>query len=414
MPTRRHLRNFSTFVKTSTLKTLKPAVVALLLIHYTVISHAQDDFRDGFIVDNNKEYIYGFISFTDKPHLGCIFKKTRDAAPSIYGPDQIQAYGVINGNHFRRKLIALDGEIDERQIFVEAIADGTITLYSAFNRLFIERGASFYELKTDKANLESYRSTIASLTGDCEKVSRKAKKVSIEKYALVELVNAYNMCAASGTTTFVKERSRHEVGVLAGLDRTRFSMTSGNDDDFNGRAFTDRTLAAGGILYSLKPKQYQIIGFTTGLWFNDQRFYLIAKNFSTYQTIQTYRFNSRTIRVPFLIEVSNITSSRIQPYVKAGISIPFMLKIDNSVTHEKQQETVIYIDKFNAAPEFKEPIFLHGLAGVVLPISGNVSFRSELTYTIGKNKLELNGPARGEVKARYSSLAFNLGLFRKF
>ncbi len=396
------------------MKTLVSTLVGCFLILVFADSFAQTEFRDGFIVDKNQQFVYGYIAFLPTPHSGCLFKATRDAAPTSYTTQEIEAYGVINGNHFRKRPVLMQGEDLETQVFMEAITDGTVSLYTVFERLFIERGSSFYELKNEKENLESYRSTVMSLMGDCEDVARRARKVAIAKSQLKELVDSYNSCASSGKTTFIRRKSFHGLGVFVGLDRTKFTMTATQPSFFNNQAFLDRTLATGGIQYTVRPKWSRYVGITTGISYNDQKFFLTGTDFvGGYTRVQTFRFNSTTLRLPVMLELGNFVLSKAQPYVKAGISLPILLKANGTLMQERETESGIYIDHYNAGDNFKEPILMQAAAGIFIPVGGALSAYSEIAYSTGKTKFDFNAPSATSVSATFRSVYFNLGILRK-
>jgi hypothetical protein len=394
------------------LKTLKTLLFAAFLGCVASPAFSQQEFKEGFIVKKDQEYTYGYISYTDTPHLNCVFKEEANGIPATYTTSQIVAYGTINGNHFRKRSIDFPGESSEKEVFIEAIADGTVTLYVAFKRIFIERGSSFYELKNEKEKLASYRSVVASLLSNCGNAEKKAQSVAIEVQALKSLVEAYNQCAAEGkSTTRKKTKSEKGIGLFIGVDRTQFSISKSSIDFLDNKSFTDRTLLSGGINYKITPKRSNHFSFVTGLWFNDQRFYLATEDNTTPGSqVQIFRINYQVLRLPILLEAGNFTSSKVQPYAKAGFTVPIMLKREVTLNQEIENNNNIYIDKYEASENFTEPLLVHVIAGASLPVSEKLHVFGEAFYSFGKSKFKLEMPKEGTVNGNFNSLGLNVGL----
>jgi hypothetical protein len=397
-------REFSLFLyEPKTLRYLKTLFLVTILCGAILPAFAQEEFKDGFIVDSNQNYVYGFISITNTPHLSCIFKEKKDGNPVTYSSGQIDGYGFINGDHFRKRKIDINGLNED--IFAKAVTDGRpVVLYTALGRLFIERGSSFYEIK----NEQTYRNTLMSLVGDCGNFEQKAKKLSITEFAVKTLVNEYNQCAAGGGAP-PRTKSIRDLGVFAGIDRTNFSMEGSGTASLENESFTDRTLLSGGLQYKFTPKRSRHFSLVTGLWFTDQRLYLSGMaSGSGYARVQTVRINYQALKVPLLLEAGNFMTSKIQPYVKGGLSLPITLKSNVTIDHENENNNVIYINQYAGGEDFKEPLLIHLMGGFTLPISGRLHVYGELYYSKGKNKFKLETPQT--VSGKFSGTGFNVGL----
>jgi hypothetical protein len=383
-------------------------------VFYGVIfpAFSQHEFKDGFIIKDNQTYVYGHISFTQSPHLNCVFKERMEDAPVTYTTEQIEAYGILNGNHFRKKPITFSGETSTKEIFMEAVADGTVTLYTVFGRMFIERGSSFYELKDEKEKRESYRSIVASLVSGCGSAARKVKTAAIEIHSIKSIVEAYNKCAAGGKATAGKKsRSGKELGLFVGIDRTQFSIAHSTVSSLNKKIFTDRTLMNAGVHFKMKPKWSEHFSVVTGLWFNDQRLYLASEDNSNGTSLaQVFRINYRSLRFPLLLEVGNFVTTKVQPYAKGGLSFPLLLNSEVTFNRENESNNIVYMDRYEASKNFKEPVLLQLLAGASLPLGHKLHAYGEVYYSRGKSKFVLEAPQKGTVTGNFRSTGFNVGL----
>jgi hypothetical protein len=398
------------------LPAFKTLLTVILIWCVSYASFSQGEFQDGFIVKEGEKYIYGYVSQTNTPNLTCLFKESKEALAITYTADQIAAYGILNGNHFRSRSITLTGESLKKNRFVEAVADGIVVLYHTDGRIFIERGVSFYELKNEKGTEGQYRSIIVSLLSDCEKVSRKAKSVPIEINRLKELVQDYNSCLTEvggipKSRRSQQTRSNTQLQVFTGLERTNFLIINSNRNLLNNKVFTDRTLVSGGLNFLIKPKESRHVSFVTGLWYNQQKLYLVQTEI-TKGTSDTYiyRADYSLVRFPLFIQIDNLIDGKVEPYLRGGFSFPLRLNGKLMLNQETEKNNSVYLDHYEIIKHFKEPIQLHVSVGASLPLSNGIYFFTEVLYSTGKNKFSAAAPVAGEAGGSFKSIGINVGL----
>jgi len=78
--------------------------INLFLFLFTIVIpslFAQDGYKGGFIINNNDQYIYGYVRLNPLTSFNtCEFKESLDEAPTTYAPEDIKGYGFIPGDSY--------------------------------------------------------------------------------------------------------------------------------------------------------------------------------------------------------------------------------------------------------------------------------------------------------------------------
>src|SRR6187549_1113431 len=116
------------------MKAFCPVVLLLLLPLYGLCQET----KDGFIIINNGQFKYGTIQIdnSDAQYTECLFKEASRSEFKKYSPDQIEGYGVINGNKFVTREIAIESQ--QKNVFLKTDFEGLIKQYSYLNKIFVE------------------------------------------------------------------------------------------------------------------------------------------------------------------------------------------------------------------------------------------------------------------------------------
>jgi hypothetical protein len=393
----------------------KRPLLAVFLCLCALAAVAQTEYKEGFIIKSGQQYVYGYVLEDQSPsrYLNCTFKETKDGEPVVFTADDLEGYGFLNQNQFRKKEV--ETEASRSHVFIEVIEDGKATLYQGLNRIYIERGDSFYELKTDKSKIDSYRSILVSLFSDCKPALKRISTTEIDIRQLASLVRTYNACFDETITAPEKLKKQYTFMIkgegFTGIDRTMISMKNSTMPFLSNENLKDRTLLTGGINLIIGLEQKENLSFITGLLYNDQRFYL---NSNTSKSSTTERnsvhLNYKVLRIPLLLRIGNLDTRSIQPFLKAGIILPLTFNSNSSWKSEHGTNTAVYIDEENFIESFKEPRQWHISAGVGFPVTKKIYAFSEAVFLTG-NKTYSRSPITAEsVEVKFRTFNFIAGL----
>jgi hypothetical protein len=199
------------------------------LIIFSVTASSQNLFREGYIIKNDGRLIHGLVQYSRNKAVPevCIFKRFEIAAEISYKPEELIEFGFENGNRYLSK------KVDGRQVFLDAVAVGRISLFSNGKKYFVKKGDSelteitgkelaFYE-KGDKKTFNNLADLMEYLTDGFS-----GNRVVSEK-ELLAAVTAYN---ESTGNSFVYNRTyrteKYSEGVLTPVSsKIRFGVISG-------------------------------------------------------------------------------------------------------------------------------------------------------------------------------------------
>ncbi len=110
---------------------------------------AKSDLRNGYVVKNNNDTIYGMIDYSlnrtnDKR---CTFKKEIDSESQIFNPSEIKCFRFLNSKYYVSKVVKIEGIVNNA--FVEFLINGKVNLYylKRIDQYYLEKDDQLYELK---------------------------------------------------------------------------------------------------------------------------------------------------------------------------------------------------------------------------------------------------------------------------
>lgn len=388
---------------------LLPAIFVCLFLFITNRIQAQDaEFKDGFIVKTGQQYVYGLVSTgTGSEKYNKVYFKTSPNANVIeYHPEDIEAYGLINQNHFRTRSVRINET--PRKVFIEAIVDGKAVVYTFGERFFIERDEAFYELK-GAGSQSAYQTILTSVMQDCPSAVKKAKKISIELSKIIDLANTFNTCFDDGLPE--KEKAILIVPeAFIGLDRTSFSLTNISNHSINGKAFRDLSLLQSGVNASFHVGK-KSLALQTGIWWSDQRFSMVFRESSGSTTeVHVARVNLKSIRVPLLLRYDFNAKEKIQWNLKGGVVFSKSLEHNTAYQSEVDENDVVTVDRYPISESLTEPTHYYLSAGMKLQVIKDIYAFSDVWYSTRSKPVELNAPLTGNAVAHFRSFGINLGI----
>jgi len=193
---------------------------------------AQRDYREGYIITNQQDTIYGWIDYRGDIRNAkiCSFKETETGQATDYSPADIAAYRFIDSKYYISRDI---GSSDApKQVFLEYLVNGMANLYyyredKSNDQYFIENDGHFHELKTEGREVEvdgktgnvSIKSYIGILKAALNvwEMNSNIDKARLEHSSLIKIAKDYHQYVCTdGSECIVYERKKPFVALRLG------------------------------------------------------------------------------------------------------------------------------------------------------------------------------------------------------
>ncbi len=202
--------------------------IALLLISISFAS-AQASFRDGFIIVDQQDTIFGKVAYRTnaRNYRVCRFKK--DGLVTRYTSSQIDGFGYMDDKFFSSKVL--------NNQFAEVLVKGDLSLYKHKRHYYIRKldgGVLKFESKNVKLMLDGkegvilddrWKKYLTYLVSDCNIIGEKKLRLTEKK--LGKVITDYNKCRGTNFTVYRENRPwvKMDFGVAAGITRSSIKIT---------------------------------------------------------------------------------------------------------------------------------------------------------------------------------------------
>lgn len=214
--------------------------------------YAQSDFRDGYIVKNDNDTLYGLIDYRGNiaNSKKCIYKESVNAEKQVFSPGDLKAYRFTDGKYYVSKAIELGKAND--LVFLEYLINGIVDIYYYrdlnTDHYLIDKGDGvLLELKNDEreviVNGETYLKNSNEYIGrlkyifmESPSVSKKVEGISLDSKSLIKIAKDYHneMCTNEACIIYEKKMPKMKVvfgfGPLVGLSVINVSINQVPDN----------------------------------------------------------------------------------------------------------------------------------------------------------------------------------------
>lgn len=239
---------------------MKTLLFALLVVCVSTLlvtdSHAQSNYRPGFIITVQKDTVYGQIDFrTDKMNARrCVFRSGDDVEERTYYPFDILGYRFTDdGKYYISKSVELTRNGSPLSVFLEYLLQGMKSLYYYESEddepiYFIENGdklikvdAPYLSKKTDgfqsRGQTDRYVPILHYAFGDCPSIGSKIDQTRYNHKELIALAKEYHKAMCTSNEDCIEFETKVNKRTLqlhftpyVGIVQYRFS--SGNSTEF--------------------------------------------------------------------------------------------------------------------------------------------------------------------------------------
>lgn len=216
---------------------MRKIIIILFVFCTTGMLFAQDNFKQGYIIKNERDTINGWVDFRTVKinNQQCKFRLTEDGETTTYLPGEIIGYRFQNeGKYYISKNIEIEGV--KQMVFLEYLLSGLLDLY-----LYEETSTSFYFFEDQEGNIFpveksfndgnrviededgrrrysqqnfKYAGMLRYIFKDCEPVVKKVGKNSYKEENIIKLTKEYHglMCG-TGEECIIFEGKRDKKYV---------------------------------------------------------------------------------------------------------------------------------------------------------------------------------------------------------
>lgn len=262
------------------------ATVTVLLFSFLQLS-AQSDFRDGYIVKNENDTIYGLIDYRGNKvnSKKCVFKKDINAEKQVFTPNELTGYRFTDSKYYVSKEVDIEGQTE--LLFLEFLINGVVDVYYYRDELgedyLIDDGSgNLYELRNDKEEVvknqvrylkesKEYVGVLKAIFRESPMVFKKVDNINLNHKSLINVSRDYHneVCDDQECIVYEKKlpKSEKAFGIVLGF--YGMSISGINDSFISERESGFTTYPAIGLYYKVNMP-----------YFNERCFFLYEGTYS--------------------------------------------------------------------------------------------------------------------------------------
>ncbi len=287
-------------------------VAIFVSIHLTL--HAQQSFEPGYIIDHNRDTVRGFTVVALNRDLtnSVEFKKNETGEIKEYKPADLYGFSTGKDIYLSKHFMNTAQDSALETAFVKQLVKGEYSLYS-----YSKNDMVFYLLQKDTTiyflydrvtdNLGeikqegNYMNYLNLISVGCDKLANMYSKVVYNEKDMAEFVVRADNCSSNDKAINYYQKAKSETHVFAFVGGFPPNLTQ----------FT----ANFSLQYSL-PRVYKNLFLNVGLNYSYTSKQTTLNDYSH----DVYTNNYSIISVPCTIQW-NFTTSRVQPFLNAGLSL---------------------------------------------------------------------------------------------
>lgn len=252
------------------------ATVLLSSVFFSSQSFAQLEYNQGFIVNHNQDTIIGQVGIKkfDQYYKYCYFKEQNSKKTQKLSALDIIGFGVKESLCF--VSIDADGATSgNKKIFAQLLVGGKTSLLKSNNLYYLYLKNELHSLEGD------FKKNLSDLMSDCKSVKYDILLTNKEDTHLSRLVESYNECIGSSSTTYHYEPQkflfRPTIGV--GVYTSQLNFTTQNKDGIESNSSSLSQDFQGGIGFDFMFTKFsKKLSFNTGLYYHRSVYDLDFKN----------------------------------------------------------------------------------------------------------------------------------------
>lgn len=228
------------------------ATIGIVLFFSIFQIKAQSDFRNGYIVKNNNDTVYGLINYKGNKANAkkCIFKEEINSEKQTYSPEELTSYRFIDSKYYISKNINIGNKSEK--LFLEYLINGKVDIYyfrdeSGEHYLADKDSSNLYELRDNDKEIiinntkyiqesKEYIGILKVLFKESPLISNRAENVSLNHKSLINIARDYHNDVCNDEMCLVYEKKLPKIkniyGIAIGMNILTISQVANFTDDF--------------------------------------------------------------------------------------------------------------------------------------------------------------------------------------
>ncbi len=385
----------------------KTVIVLFLLTCTSLMLTAQNDWKTGFIIQNNGDTIQGYLDNRDSKSNAqkCYFKSNLEETTQEFSPSDLKGYRYIDGKFYISKTVK---EIDPTQpVFLEFIIQAEASLYHFRDKeshYFIEKDSMLYPLVNTKSikkensvtyekENNEYIGVLNYLLRDAD-ISSDIQRSELTSKSLTHLANKYHHVVCSEKECIIYERKPNKVEWHVGV----FGESAYSNLNFGNRLITDDRFAyAAGIKIDMdhvinwmenlflstgfELQQLSTYEFSTPpsssdykiIEYDGEKYYLSSSS-TVYNGVESMEANINTLFAKIPVSINYyLNKGNFKPYIGAGVLTMFTLSQNDDFRY-----TFFYDEFGQSIPNFHMGFRLN--AGLKIKVNNKSNLFTECTF----------------------------------
>ena len=295
--------------------------------------YAQPDYRQGYVISNSNDTLYGKIAYRKDKRMSQICKfKTQERKIVKYTPNDIAAYRFLDSKYF------VSREVSDKKVFLEYLVKGLVNIYyfrdgRNTNLYYIEKedmpltallykeGYDIIDGKQSFYTTNTHKKTLYSYMYDAPEVQKPINLMTKPEHRdLIKLAEDYHRAVCTDDSpciVFAKKQPlvKLDVDVVGGMTYYTYTTEEYNGPfDYTTKHHSSSTFTGGVLLNFWMPRANERWYLRTGMLFAKYD----ARLFDFYEDDLrlTYKF-------PFMLEYA-YPKWVISPKVALGTTLYYM------------------------------------------------------------------------------------------
>ncbi len=235
------------------MKIMKHIVTIGIIVFFSTIQlKAQSDFRNGYIVKNDNDTIYGLIDYRGNKANAkkCVFRKDINSEKQVFNPNEIKSFQFNNSKYYVSKIINVGNKTE--QLFLEYLINGIIDIYyyrdENGEHYLVDNGSdTLFELKNDEKEImidgtryvkesKEYIGILKATFKESPLISKRVDNINLSHKSLIDITHDYHneVCKDEECTIYEKKlpKVKSTYGIVVGLNGMSMSHTGELPDEY--------------------------------------------------------------------------------------------------------------------------------------------------------------------------------------
>lgn len=365
--------------------------ILTLLLLFTAANVYSQDYRPGYIINNNLDSISGLVAYRSdgKNLLECLFRQTKKGETVRYSPDQLKAYGFHGDKQFMSVTPPPELGLSQK-IFANQLVGGSMSLLKIKKTFVISVKDSLVllpvpvskEFKNSDGNWSKkdkrYVGVLNYLLRDCQ---LSADDMSYSAGDLTNVVYSYNRCKGeTASLSTQKPLGKLNFIFFGGYSRSNMAMDLFTDVTFS----PSYSVLAGAGLELSSPRIFDRLFFSADVWYHKSFYQAYEKiPFAGNIRHQDIFVDVSYMKIPigFKYNFRNINT----PYIKMGMSFTAINNIEIKTWEEVEApDGAVYGDEKWGGYDVKDPKGIWIALGFDRIVYRKLKLFAELRYERGE------------------------------